>query len=178
MTRFLRALQPTLQTCYPLLEMGGRELRVYVREKDVDDLAVVEMSTEIAAQISEEMTFPGQIKVNVIRETRATETGYGIALDGRPVRTPAKRDLVVPSSALARTRTLPTLGTRAIPCRKTCSSPTSAAERTFIGSLDNATWKTTLTSSTIGMFLPPGAALHPRRSERVLLVYVSKPTCS
>ena len=37
---------------------GGRELRVYVRERDVDDLAVVEMSTEIATQISDEMTFP------------------------------------------------------------------------------------------------------------------------
>jgi chaperone required for assembly of F1-ATPase len=34
-------------------------------------------------------------------ETRATEAGYGIALDGKSVRTPAKRDLVVPSSALA-----------------------------------------------------------------------------
>ena len=34
-------------------------------------------------------------------ETRATEAGYGIALDGRPVRTPARRNLVVPSSTLA-----------------------------------------------------------------------------
>jgi ribonucrease Y len=53
---------------------GGRELRVYVRERDVDDLAVVEMSTEIAEQISEEMTFPGQIKVTVIRAFEATAT--------------------------------------------------------------------------------------------------------
>ena len=53
---------------------GGRELRVYVRERDVDDLAVVEMSTEIAAQIAEEMTFPGQIKVTVIRAFEATST--------------------------------------------------------------------------------------------------------
>jgi ribonuclease Y len=53
---------------------GGRELRVYVRERDVDDLAVVEMSTEIANQISEEMTFPGQIKVTVIRAFEATST--------------------------------------------------------------------------------------------------------
>jgi ribonuclease Y len=44
-----------------------------VRERDVDDLAVVEMSSEIAAQIAEEMTFPGQIKVTVIRELRAIE---------------------------------------------------------------------------------------------------------
>lgn len=53
---------------------GGRELRVYVRERDVDDLAVVEMSTEIASQISDEMTFPGQIKVTVIRAFEATAT--------------------------------------------------------------------------------------------------------
>jgi ribonucrease Y len=53
---------------------GGRELRVYVRERDVDDVAVVEMSTEIAAQIADEMTFPGQIKVTVIRAFEATAT--------------------------------------------------------------------------------------------------------
>jgi ribonuclease Y len=53
---------------------GGRELRVYVHERDVDDLTVVEMSTEIASQISEEMTFPGQIKVTVIRAFEATST--------------------------------------------------------------------------------------------------------
>ena len=53
---------------------GGRELRVYVREREVDDLTVVEMSTEIAGQIAEEMTFPGQIKVTVIRAFEATAT--------------------------------------------------------------------------------------------------------
>jgi ribonuclease Y len=53
---------------------GGRELRVYVREREVDDLTVIEMSTEIANQISEEMTFPGQIKVTVIRAFEATST--------------------------------------------------------------------------------------------------------
>ncbi len=53
---------------------GGRELRVYVRERDVDDLTVVEMSTEIATQISDEMTFPGQIKVTVIRAFEASAT--------------------------------------------------------------------------------------------------------
>jgi ribonuclease Y len=53
---------------------GGRELRVYVREKEVDDLTVVEMSSEIASQIAEELTFPGQIKVTVIRSFEATST--------------------------------------------------------------------------------------------------------
>ncbi|HEU5059052.1 MAG TPA: Rnase Y domain-containing protein [Kofleriaceae bacterium] len=50
---------------------GGRELRVYVREGEVSDVQAVELSSEIAAQISEEMTFPGQIKVTVIRSTEA-----------------------------------------------------------------------------------------------------------
>lgn len=53
---------------------GGRELRVYVREREVDDLAVVSLSSDIAAQISEEMTFPGQIKVTVIRAFEAVAT--------------------------------------------------------------------------------------------------------
>ncbi|MGE5182245.1 MAG: ribonuclease Y, partial [Acidobacteriota bacterium] len=53
---------------------GGRELRVYVKEREVDDLAVIEMSSEIAAQIADEMTFPGQIKVTVIRAFEATAT--------------------------------------------------------------------------------------------------------
>lgn len=53
---------------------GGRELRVYVRERDVDDLTVVEMSTDIANQIADELTFPGQIKVTVIRAFEATAT--------------------------------------------------------------------------------------------------------
>ena len=53
---------------------GGRELRVYVRERDVDDLGVVELSTDIANQIAEEMTFPGQIKVTVIRAFEASST--------------------------------------------------------------------------------------------------------
>ena len=53
---------------------GGRELRVYVREREVGDLEVIELSQDIAAQISEEMTFPGQIKVTVIRSFEAVST--------------------------------------------------------------------------------------------------------
>ena len=53
---------------------GGRELRVYVRERDVDDLGVVALSGDIAAQIAAEMTFPGQIKVTVIRAFEAVAT--------------------------------------------------------------------------------------------------------
>jgi ribonuclease Y len=53
---------------------GGREVRVLVREGEVDDLGAVTLSSKIASAISEEMTFPGQIRVTVIREVRAVET--------------------------------------------------------------------------------------------------------
>jgi ribonuclease Y len=53
---------------------GGRELRVYVSERDVDDLRVVELSADIAAEIADTMTFPGQIKVTVIRSFEAVST--------------------------------------------------------------------------------------------------------
>ncbi len=53
---------------------GGREIRVYVRERDVTDLRAVEMSGEIARKISEDMVFPGQIKVTVIRTIEAIAT--------------------------------------------------------------------------------------------------------
>ncbi len=52
---------------------GGRELRVYVKEDRIDDERAVSLSTEIARQISDELTFPGQIKVTVIREVRTIE---------------------------------------------------------------------------------------------------------
>jgi ribonuclease Y len=52
---------------------GGREVRIYVREREVDDLRAVELSNEIARKISDEMTFPGQIKVTVIRNFEAVE---------------------------------------------------------------------------------------------------------
>jgi ribonuclease Y len=53
---------------------GGRELRVYVRDGEVSDLDAVELSAEIADRVSEEMTFPGQIKVTVIRAYEAVST--------------------------------------------------------------------------------------------------------
>jgi len=53
---------------------GGRELRVYVKESAFDDLGCVDLSTAIAEQVSEEMVFPGQIKVTVIREYEAVTT--------------------------------------------------------------------------------------------------------
>jgi ribonuclease Y len=52
---------------------GGREVRIYVAEDKMDDRAAIDLSSEIAKKISAEMTFPGQIRVTVIRELRAVE---------------------------------------------------------------------------------------------------------
>jgi ribonuclease Y len=52
---------------------GGREVRIYVEEGRVDDLGAVELSNAVAKKISQEMRFPGQIRVTVIREFKATE---------------------------------------------------------------------------------------------------------
>jgi ribonuclease Y len=52
---------------------AGRELRVHVDEKRVNDKRAAALSEEIAAKISEELTFPGQIRVTVIREFKAVE---------------------------------------------------------------------------------------------------------
>lgn len=52
---------------------AGREVRIIVRPEEIDDLASTRLAKDIAKQIEETMQYPGQIKVTVIRETRATE---------------------------------------------------------------------------------------------------------
>ena len=52
---------------------AGREIRIIVRPDDVDDLATVRLSRDIAKKLEESMEYPGQIKVTVIREVRAEE---------------------------------------------------------------------------------------------------------
>ncbi len=52
---------------------AGREIRVVVRPEALDDLACIELSRDIAKRIEESMEYPGQIKVTVVRETRAVE---------------------------------------------------------------------------------------------------------
>lgn len=52
---------------------AGREVRVIVYPDKVNDDDMVIMARDIAKQIEEEMTYPGQVKVNVIRESRATD---------------------------------------------------------------------------------------------------------
>jgi ribonuclease Y len=53
---------------------AGREVRVLVKPEEIDDLASLRLAKEIAKKIEDSLEYPGQIKVLVIRETRATET--------------------------------------------------------------------------------------------------------
>jgi ribonucrease Y len=53
---------------------AGREIRVMVAPDMVDDIEAQVLARDIAKQIEEELTYPGQIKVTVVRESRATET--------------------------------------------------------------------------------------------------------
>lgn len=52
---------------------AGREVRVIVRPEKIDDLSAIKLSRDIATKIESTMQYPGTIKVNVIRETRAIE---------------------------------------------------------------------------------------------------------
>ncbi|HEY7024781.1 MAG TPA: ribonuclease Y [Candidatus Limnocylindrales bacterium] len=52
---------------------AGREVRILVRPDEIDDLASTRLARDIVRKIEEELTYPGQIKVTVIRETRAVE---------------------------------------------------------------------------------------------------------
>ena len=52
---------------------AGREVRIIVSPKDVDDLSAIKLARDIAVKIESTMQYPGTIKVNVIRETRAIE---------------------------------------------------------------------------------------------------------
>ncbi len=53
---------------------AGREVRVLVKPEAVDDLAAIRLSKDIAKKIEDSLEYPGQIKVTVVRETRAVET--------------------------------------------------------------------------------------------------------
>ncbi|HMS31128.1 MAG TPA: HD domain-containing protein, partial [Candidatus Saccharibacteria bacterium] len=52
---------------------AGREVRVIVRPEKVDDLTAIKLARDIANKIESTMQYPGTIKVNVLRETRAIE---------------------------------------------------------------------------------------------------------
>jgi ribonuclease Y len=52
---------------------AGREIRVFVKPEEVDDLTAKKLAKEIANKIQEELKYPGEIKVNLIRENRVIE---------------------------------------------------------------------------------------------------------
>ena len=55
---------------------AGREVRVMVQPSEVDDLAAQVIAREIAKEIEDELTYPGQIRVTVVRESRTTEIAH------------------------------------------------------------------------------------------------------
>ena len=60
-----------VEKCYAI--QSGREVRIMVKPDDVTDEGTKVLAKEIAKRIEKEMEYPGQIRVNVIRETRSTE---------------------------------------------------------------------------------------------------------
>ena len=52
---------------------AGREVRILVKPEEIDDLSALKLSKDIAKKIEQDLQYPGVIKVNVIRETRAIE---------------------------------------------------------------------------------------------------------
>jgi len=52
---------------------AGREIRVFVKPEEIDDLTAIKMARDVATKIEATLKYPGTIKVNIIRETRAEE---------------------------------------------------------------------------------------------------------
>ncbi len=67
----IAAAQPGVEKVFAM--QAGRELRVMVKPEDVDDVAAQVIARDVARQVESELTYPGQIRVTVIRESRATE---------------------------------------------------------------------------------------------------------
>ncbi len=60
-----------VERCFAV--QAGREVRILVRPEEIDDLTATRLARDIVKKIEDTMTYPGQIKVTVIRETRAVE---------------------------------------------------------------------------------------------------------
>ncbi len=62
---------PEVEKSYAI--SGGREIRIFVKPSEISDLEAFSLARDIAKRIEEELKYPGEIKVNVIRESRAIE---------------------------------------------------------------------------------------------------------
>jgi ribonuclease Y len=62
---------PGIEKAYAL--QAGREIRIFVKPEEVDDLTARNLARDIALKIEKDLKYPGEIKVNVIRETRTIE---------------------------------------------------------------------------------------------------------
>ena len=62
---------PEVEKSYAI--QAGREIRVFVKPDQIDDLGALKLARTIADKIEQELKYPGEIKVNVLRETRAVE---------------------------------------------------------------------------------------------------------
>ena len=60
-----------VERCFAV--QAGREVRILVRPEEIDDLTASRLARDIVKKIEDQLTYPGQIKVTVIRETRAVE---------------------------------------------------------------------------------------------------------
>ncbi|MEO8207464.1 MAG: ribonuclease Y [Chloroflexota bacterium] len=60
-----------VERCFAV--QAGREVRILVRPEEIDDLTATRLARDIVKKIEEQLSYPGQIKVTVIRETRAVE---------------------------------------------------------------------------------------------------------
>jgi ribonucrease Y len=62
---------PGVERCFAI--QAGREVRIIVRPEDIDDVASTRLARDVVRKIEEQLQYPGQIKVTVIRETRAID---------------------------------------------------------------------------------------------------------
>ena len=67
----LTGTYPGVEKSYAL--QAGREVRIMVKPEEVSEDGMILLAREIARKIESELEYPGQIKVNLIRETKATE---------------------------------------------------------------------------------------------------------
>jgi ribonuclease Y len=70
----IAATRPGVEKVFAM--QAGREVRVMVSPEDVDDLGAQVLARDVAKQIEDELTYPGQIRVTVVRESRATEVAH------------------------------------------------------------------------------------------------------